>query len=87
MVEQKCNLNCCKATFCPLKPAWARSIHTTQSLQAGPTKNDKQCDFQLIIGDPGSMDFEKITPGLLQIIWKSHCLSFFVGPACRLCVV
>ena len=68
MVEQKCNLNCCKATFCPLKPAWARSIHTTQSLQAGPTKNDKQCDFQLIIGDPGSMDFEKITPGLLYTL-------------------
>ena len=60
MVEQKCNLNCCKATFCPLKPAWARSIHTTQSLQAGPTKNDKQCDFQVICGNPGSMDFEKL---------------------------
>ena len=65
MVEQTCNRRCCKAIFCPLKPAWARTIHATQSLQAGPTTTKQKCDFLKLLGDPGSIDFEKITPGLL----------------------
>ena len=68
MVEQTCNHNCCKATFCPLKPAWARSIHRTQSLQAGQPQDNEYCDFLKICGDPGSSDFEKIAPGLLYTL-------------------
>ena len=65
MVEQTCNQRCCKTIFCPLKPAWGRTIHATQSLQAGPTTTKQKCDFPKLLGDPGSIDFEKITPGLL----------------------
>ena len=65
MVERTCNRKCCKSIFCPLKPAWGRTIHATQSLQAGPTTTKQKCDFLKLLGDPGSIDFEKITPGLL----------------------
>ena len=68
MVQRECKYRCCKAIFCPLKPAWARTIHTTQSLQAGPSKDNKKCHFKKLIGNPGSIDFEKRVPGLFYVL-------------------
>ena len=80
MVEQTCNRRCCKAIFCPLKPAWGRTIHATQSLQAGPTTIKQKCDFLKLLGDPGSIDFEKITPGLLySLIGRATTIGSLKG--------
>ena len=68
MVELQCNQGCCKATFCPLKLNWARTIHTTQSMEAGPSTKSKKHDFFKIIGDAGTTDFERRNPGLLYTL-------------------
>ena len=70
MVQRFCNSknHCCSATFCPLIPAWARTIHKIQGLEAGLKANGEWCDIRKIIGDPGSDQFEKNTPGLFYTL-------------------
>ena len=43
--------------------AWARTIHLFQGLQAGQNYPIKK-----IIADPGSLDFEKIYPGIFYTL-------------------
>ena len=40
-----------EAIFCPLKPAWGRTVHATQSLQAGPTTIIQKCDYLKLLGN------------------------------------
>ena len=70
MVQRFCNNknHCCSATFCPLIPAWARTIHKVQGLEAGLKANGEWCNIRRIIGDPGSDQFEKNTPGLFYTL-------------------
>ena len=63
MVTRFCEKKCCKATFCPLVIAWARTIHLFQGLQAGPNY-----PIMKIIADPGTLDFEKINPGIFYTL-------------------
>ena len=69
MVERMCQYHCCKAIFCPLVIAWARTIHVFQGLQAGPRFGNEVDNLILrIIADPGSIAFEQLTPGLLYTL-------------------
>lgn len=60
-VSIPCSKNhCCEATFIPLTLAFARTIHTFQGMEAGPSKLIKT-----LIVDVGSSQFESINPGVL----------------------
>ena len=77
MVTRLCEKKCCKATFCPLVIAWARTIHLFQGLQAGPNYPIKK-----IIADPGSLDFEKINPGIFYTLLSRVST---IGSSARAC--
>lgn len=59
-VTVTCNRGCCEAYFIPLCLAFARTIHTFQGMEAGPSKAIKK-----LIVDVGNSNFEAINPGVL----------------------
>jgi len=60
-IEDKTNKT---ITFCPLVLSFARTIHTFQGQQAGPTDNTVKNAVQKIICDVGTSRFESINIGL-----------------------
>ena len=60
IVKVPCKKGCCEAHFVPLVLAFARTIHTFQGMEAGPSKQIKQ-----IVVDVGKAQFEAINPGVL----------------------
>lgn len=60
-----CRKGCCKRTYCPLTLAYARTIHTFQGLQAGPTNCDNENAFEHLIIDPDQKEHEGRNIGLL----------------------
>ena len=68
MVEIFCNeKHCCKATFCPLQLAFARTLHTFQGQTSGVNIGAPPNAVLVIICDPGDRTFEGNNPGLLYM--------------------
>lgn len=61
MVSLTCDKRCCQIKYCPLVPAFGRTIHSFQGQEAGPGK-----PIESIIVNPGSKAFEIINPGTLN---------------------
>ena len=59
-VTVPCTKGCCEAHFIPLVLAFARTIHTFQGMEAGPSKEIKR-----IVVDVGKAAFEALNPGVL----------------------
>jgi hypothetical protein len=60
-----CRYMCCQQTLLPLTLAYARTIHSFQGCNAGPSQpGQQQNDVQRIIVDPGTKQFEGHNPGL-----------------------
>ena len=60
VVKIPCKKGCCEAHFIPLVLAFARTIHTFQGMEAGPSKQIKR-----IVVDVGKTQFEALNPGVL----------------------
>lgn len=68
MVSFDCDnkAKCCKRTFMPLAPAYARTIHKFQGLTAGPVDEGKIPNMhKVLIVDPDEKHFEGKALGLL----------------------
>ena len=61
-VTVPCKYRCCNVRYCPLVPAWATTIHKFQGGEAG--KEDHYI-FKSIIINPGPLDQENRSTGLL----------------------
>lgn len=86
-VRIPCKKGCCEAHFIPLVLAFARTIHTFQGMEAGPSKEIKR-----IVVDVGSVAFEALNPGVLYTaLSRASTLGtspegsaiFFSGPLTR----
>ena len=60
IVKSFCDKGCCQIQYLPLELAFAKSIHTFQGMQAGPTNAIKR-----LIVNLGDVKFESNNPGLL----------------------
>ena len=64
-----CKHRCCKHTYLPLEICWAKTIHTFQGFNAGPSApNQPPNMIRRIIVDPGTKQFEGNNPGLFYTI-------------------
>ena len=63
----RCNKGCCERAFVPLEVSFARTIHTFQGLQAGPTEKGKPKKhmYEHIVCDPDKSKYEATNTGLL----------------------
>ena len=66
-VTIRCNRKCCERAFVPLDLSFARTIHTFQGLQAGPTPpgKPKQHMYECVICHPDNKSVEATHTGLL----------------------
>ena len=65
-IDVMCRHGCCMRRLIPLKLAYAKSIHTFQGQSAGPTEPGRPANtVQRIICDAGSINFERLCPGLM----------------------
>ena len=64
--ETRCKHGCCTRTNIPLDLSFARTIHTFQGLQAGPTKEGKRKEhmYEHIICDPHDKSVETTQTGM-----------------------
>ena len=63
-VSVQCNSRCCSRTYLPLRLAYAKTIHTFQGSNAGPTRPGQPENYvKRIICDPGNIQFEKSNIG------------------------
>jgi hypothetical protein len=68
MVTRLCNKKCCKVSFCPLVPSFARTLHTFQGQSSGPVDTNQAPNaVDRIIVDPGDKQFEGLNPGLFYM--------------------
>lgn len=64
-----CDHNCCIRSYIPLKLSWARTGHTFQGFQVGPTPDGcPNNQFQKMIADPGTLQFEHQNIGFLYML-------------------
>jgi len=63
-VVSECDLRCCSREHPPLSLSFAKTIHSTQGINAGPTP-DGQPDnaIKCLVIDPGEKEFETKCPG------------------------
>ena len=67
--ECTCNRFCCTKFFIPIKLAYAKTIHTIQGYNVGPTQPGTPNNaIQRIICDPGTKTFEHQNPGLFYTL-------------------
>jgi hypothetical protein len=64
-----CTKNCCRMLQIPLRVAFAKTIHTFQGANVGPTKpGEPRNPIMSIIVDPGTKAFEGNNPGLFYTL-------------------
>ena len=91
-VTIRCRKQCCQRAFIPLDLSFARTIHTFQGLQAGPTPKGQQRQhmYEHVICDPDDKSVEATHTGLLYTavsrgttLGDSNGLNsavYFIGP-------
>ena len=67
---QICVKGCgCQRIHVPLFPVHAKTIHSCQGINVGPTDEDEPDNaIQNIVADPGTRHFESTSPGLFNIL-------------------
>ena len=67
---QHCLKGCgCQRIHVPLFPAYAKTIHSCQGINVGPTDEGKPDNpIQNIVADPGTRRFESTSPGLFNTL-------------------
>jgi hypothetical protein len=68
-IQRLCEPMCCTRKQIPLHIAWAKTIHSLQGHNAGPTaKHQTPNDIQRIIINLGERTDETVNPGLMYVV-------------------
>ena len=68
-LETQCERFCCRKRFLPLQLAYAKTIHTFQGANAGPTETGQPSNaVQIVSCDPGTKKFENCNAGMFYTL-------------------